>query len=251
MFGKRKRGRHVGEDDEEAGYARSEYTDEFAAEDEDAYDGENFSGDDLYDDASGDRSAEDDDSGEDDRESEAGPFDLSEAPEDEVPRIDLGSVRVPVPDGAQLQVEMEQDGGGVRAVHLLTAAGQFTVNAYAAPRSAGLWHEVSAELVEQLRSDGAAVSTVDGEWGEELSGAVNDVALRFIGVDGPRWLLRGVVAGPRGSADESAAMLTEIVRDTIVARGDSPMPVRTPLPMELPDEIAEQVVQAQEQQEQA
>lgn len=175
-----------------------------------------------------------------------GPFDVAEAPPDEVFRLDLGCVRVPVPDGAQLQVEMEPEEGGVRAVHLLTPDGQFTLNAYAAPRSGNLWPEVAGELAEQLRSDGAAVGRADGEWGEELTGTVNDVALRFIGVDGPRWLLRGVVAGPLDHAEESARALSEMVRDTIVVRGDSPMPVRTPLPMELPDEIAEQVQQAQE-----
>ena len=66
-----------------------------------------------------------------------GPFDESEDPEDGLPRLDLGSVRLPVPDGAQLQVEMDNDTGGIRAVHLLTEVGQLTLGAYAAPRSGG------------------------------------------------------------------------------------------------------------------
>lgn len=241
MFGKRKRRGDAGEDEPESGYDEAPY-DEADYEDEYLDEADYEADDDEY------HRAEAGYSG--DRDAGEGPFDLSEAPEDEVPRIDLGSVRLPVPDGAQLQVEMDEEGGGVRAVHLLTAEGQFTVNAYAAPRSAGLWQEVADELADQLRNDGASVSTGDGPWGEELVGAVNDVALRFVGVDGPRWLLRGVVAGPRDSATDSAAMLRGIVRDTVVARGDSPMPVRTPLPLELPDEIAEQVAEAQQEQAQ-
>lgn len=173
-----------------------------------------------------------------------GPFDESEEPDDGVARLDLGSVRLPVPDGAQLQVEMDPS-GPVRAVHVVTPQGQFTVSAYAAPRSGGLWSEVRSELAEQLNADGAKVHSRVGEWGPELSASLNDVALRFVGVDGPRWLLRGVVAGPPQHADEAVTMLRDIVRGSVVVRGVDPMPVRTPLPIQLPQAIAEHVEQAQ------
>lgn len=174
----------------------------------------------------------------------AGPHDAEEAPDDGLNRLDLGSVRLPVPDGAQLQVEMDQN-KAVRAVHVVTPLGQLTVNAYAAPRSGGLWREVSTELAEQLRGDGATVRTSTGEWGLELMAALGEVSLRFIGVDGPRWMLRGVVAGPPEVADMSAHALHDLIRGTVVVRGTQPMPVRTPLVLELPPAIA-QHIQAQQ-----
>ncbi|MGH3862568.1 DUF3710 domain-containing protein [Actinokineospora sp.] len=172
-----------------------------------------------------------------------GPFDESEAPDDDFPRLDLGSVRIPVPDGAQLQVEMDPS-GPVRAVHVLTPVGQLTLNAYAAPKSGGLWREVCGELAEQLRSDGATVRSQVGDWGQELSASLGEVALRFVGVDGPRWMLRGVVAGPPELADTSAEALRAMVRSTVVVRGTQPMPVRTPLQIDLPQAIAEHIAQA-------
>lgn len=175
----------------------------------------------------------------------AGPWDEDEAPEDGLNRLDLGSVRLPVPEGAQLQVEMDPS-GGVRAVHVVTPVGQLTVTAYAAPGSGGLWREVSTELAEQLRGDGATVRTTTGEWGLELMAALGEVSLRFVGVDGPRWMLRGVVAGPPDRLDNSAAALYELVRGTVVVRGSQAMPVRTPLPIELPAAIADHIQQAQE-----
>ncbi len=175
----------------------------------------------------------------------AGPWDEEDAPEDGLNRIDLGSVRLPVPEGAQLQVEMDP-AGPVKAVHVVTSVGQLTVTAYAAPRSGGLWHEVSTELAEQLRSDGATVRSTTGEWGLELLAALGDVSLRFVGVDGPRWMLRGVVAGPPDRLDNSAAALYELVRGTVVVRGTQPMPVRSPLPIELPAAIAQHIQDAQE-----
>jgi hypothetical protein len=177
-----------------------------------------------------------------------GPFDIVDAPEDDLPRIDLGSVRVPVPNGTQVQVEMDPSAGGVRAVHVVTPQGQVTVSAYAAPRSGGLWQEVGAELTEQLRGDGARVSPGEGEWGFELSALIGDVALRFVGVDGPRWMLRGVIAGPQSQAAEAPHVLREIVRGTIVIRGDAPMPVRTPLPITLPEAVAQHIAEQQAQQ---
>lgn len=170
----------------------------------------------------------------------AGPHDEDDAPDDGLNRLDLGSIRLPVPDGAQLQVEMDQQ-KNVRAVHVVTPVGQLTVNAYAAPKSGGLWREVSTELAEQLRGDGATVRSTTGEWGLELMAALGDVSLRFVGVDGPRWMLRGVVAGPPELAEKSSHALHDLVRGTVVVRGTQPMPVRTPLPLELPPAIAQHI----------
>lgn len=181
---------------------------------------------------------------------EYGPFDESEAPDDGLERLDLGSVRVPVPEGGQLQVEVDPS-GPVRAVHLVTSVGRLTISAFAAPRSKGLWGEVSSELAEQLRRDGASVRTEQGYWGPELVGDSQKAALRFVGVDGPRWLLRGVAAGPPESAQECAKLLYDVISDAVVIRGEEPMPVRTPLPIELPESILRHIQQAQEQEQSA
>jgi hypothetical protein len=169
-----------------------------------------------------------------------GPFDELRAPDDGVSRLDLGSVRLPVPEGAQLQVEVEPT-GSVRAVHVLTEAGQLTVTAFAAPRSAGLWREVAAEIVGQLRGDGARVSELAGEWGTEVQAIAGQTCVRFVGVDGPRWMLRGVAAGPPHRFEALLKQLYDLVRGTVVVRGAEPMPVRSALPVSLPQDMAEQL----------
>ncbi|MDV6014457.1 DUF3710 domain-containing protein [Haloechinothrix sp. LS1_15] len=177
-----------------------------------------------------------------------GPYDVAEAPQDSVPRMDLGSVRVPVPEGAQIQVEMDQSSGKVRAVHVVTPHGQVTISAYAAPRSGEIWPEVSEELGEQLRSDGATVVRTTGPWGPELSVQMGKNALHFVGVDGPRWMLRGVIAGPGQLAERAPETLRRLMRDTVVVRGDGPMPVRNPLPIKLPEAVAKHIAERREQQ---
>src|SRR5262249_25474365 len=144
-----------------------------------------------------------------------GPFDEEDEPDDEVSRLDLGSRRMPVPDGAQLQVEMDP-AGPVRAVHVITPRAQFAANAHAAPQSGGLWEEVWGELAKQLRGDGAGVHSEVGEWGQELVAELGSVVLRFVGIDGARWMVRGVVAGPPERAGHSAAALREMLRGTVI-----------------------------------
>ncbi len=172
-----------------------------------------------------------------------GPYDAADAPVDDRPRLDLGSLRLLVPEGAQLQVEVDR-GGPVRAVHLVVPQGQITVTAYAAPRSGGQWAEVARELAGQLRSDGARIGLHAGEWGREISAVTPDAVLRFLGVDGPRWMLRGVAAGSQAQADALAEALRDVVRATVVVRGPDPLPVRSALPLQLPEPLAEQLEQA-------
>ncbi|GGU52651.1 DUF3710 domain-containing protein [Lentzea flava] len=172
-----------------------------------------------------------------------GPWDSTVAPRDDVQRLDLGSVLLPMPDEAQLQVEMDQQSGAVRAVHVLTSVGQLTVSAFAAPKSGGLWKEVGAELIAGLKEDGARINRENGEWGEEITARNQGVQILFIGVDGPRWMLRGVAAGPEEHFEQNSEALRQMLRGTVVVRGDQPMPPRTPLPVELPEAIARHIQQ--------
>ena len=181
-------------------------------------------------------------------EVEDGPFDSTWAPKDGLNRLDLGSIQLPVPEGAQLQVEMDP-AGAVRAVHLLTTVGQLTVSAFAAPKSDRLWPDVSGEMIAEFKSGGFRILRENGEWGEEIIARNNEVHLRVVGVDGPRWMLRGIAAAPTEEQSVRATdALYTLMRDTIVVRGEQAMPVRTPLPIELPEAIARHI-QAQAQQQ--
>ena len=184
-----------------------------------------------------------DDVSSDEQLATGGPYDVAEAPDDGRIRLDLGSLRLPVPQGAQLQVEVDSS-GPVRAVHLMTGLGQVTLTPYAAPRSGGLWREVCRELVARLRADGARVGRAAGEWGEEIEAVTAQGVLRFLAVDGPRWMLRGVAVGPAEHAEARTALLREVVREAVVVRGPEPLPVRSPLPLQLPGPLAEQLKQA-------
>lgn len=181
-----------------------------------------------------------------------GPFDIEDFDDPAVAtvaRLDLGSVLIPMPDGGQVQVELGNT-GVPSAVWVVTVNGRFTVAAYAAPKSPGLWREVAAELADSLRKDVAKVSIEDGPWGREVVGvgAQNAGVVRFIGVDGYRWMIRCVVNGPQERIGALAQQARACLADTVVRRGGTPLPVRTPLPIELPAPMAEQLRAATERQ---
>jgi hypothetical protein len=179
-----------------------------------------------------------------------GPFDIDDFDDPAAAthaRLDLGSVLIPMPEAGQVQVELTE-GGVPSAVWVVTANGRFTVAAYAAPKSSALWREVAGELAESLRKDTPEVRIEDGPWGREVVGAAAAGVVRFIGVDGYRWMIRCVVNGPAETIDALSNQAREALADTVVRRGDTPLPVRTPLPVQLPEPMAEQLRAAAEQQ---
>src|SRR5258707_11518040 len=126
-----------------------------------------------------------------------GPFDIEDFDDSAAAteaRLDLGAVLLPLPPEAQLQVELTETGLPT-AVWVVTANGRFTIAAYAAPKTAGLWREGAAEPAQTLRKDGPQGSIEDGRWGREAVGrakAEQDQApggVRFIGVDGYRAMI--------------------------------------------------------------
>ncbi|HEX2130800.1 MAG TPA: DUF3710 domain-containing protein [Actinophytocola sp.] len=172
---------------------------------------------------------------------DAGPYDVEDAPEDGVKRLDLGAVRFPVPPGAALRAKFNTDGTASEA-YVLTDMCVITVSVFAAPRSGELWREEwCGDLASDMRKQGNQVRSVAGAWGQELLITMPNETLRFVGVDGPRWMLRAVVSSPPERVENAAAALYALVRGAVVVRGSVPMPVGTPLPLELPEAVQEHI----------
>lgn len=171
-----------------------------------------------------------------------GPLDESEANAVR-PYVDLGGVKIVPREGLQLRLEVEEGGGRVVAVGLDYEGSSLQVQPFAAPRSTGLWHEIRHQIAEQIAKQGGTTSLVVGPFGPELHAEIPAAApgqpetkrlARFIGVDGPRWFLRGVIAGA-GAVDKVAAeRIEELFRSIVVVRGTTPMPPRDLIPLTPP-----------------
>jgi hypothetical protein len=175
-----------------------------------------------------------------------GPWDDAEADAAaEVARVDFGSLRVPVAENLRLRVDTGPDQRilGVTVEHEQSAV---QINAFAAPRSAGIWDEIREEIAESLRASGGSADDHDGPFGIELRAKVPTdtggrsrglTAARFVGVDGPRWFLRGLITGPAATDERFTAEVEAAFRDVIVVRGQEAMAPRDPLPLTMPKEL--------------
>ena len=178
-----------------------------------------------------------------------GPYDVADSPTGDGERLDLGALRVPVDSGLEIRVEVGED-GQVVGVTMLNPTGQMQLGVFAAPRKDGIWDEVRAEIKASLSSQGGTVSEQDGEFGTELAGRLpvpgGLTPVRFLGVDGPRWFLRAMLAGAPAMDDEQARPFLDAFRGVVVVRGNDPLPVREPVPLQLPKEAADQLAAAAE-----
>lgn len=177
-----------------------------------------------------------------------GPWDESDAPDDGLPLIELGALRVPAPPGVEVRLEVEQASQQPVAVTLAAGASQLQIAAFAAPKSAGIWDDVRAEIAGSVRQSGGTASEAPGRFGVALTAqAVVDAPgkgralqpLRFIGVDGPRWFLRGLLSGPAASDPAAARALEDAFAGVVVVRGTEARAPREPLPLVLPRELQE------------
>ena len=153
--------------------------------------------------------------------------------------LDFGAYAFVPPVNTQLQIESSEEQNLV--VHVLSGQSNITIDAYAAPKTGGQWRFVASELADGLRNQGAKVSIQDGPLGREVIGSAAESVIRFIGVDGPRWMLRAVIVSSPAEAEQSAEIARTMLSHTVVRRGTNPMPARTPIPLVLPMEILEQI----------
>ncbi|MFG1676738.1 DUF3710 domain-containing protein [Micromonospora sp. NPDC049282] len=176
-----------------------------------------------------------------------GPYDVSEAPDE--PRLDLGSLQIPAVPDVEVRVQADPQ-GVIQQVVLVHGQNALQLGVFAAPRSDGIWSEVREEIRTSLANDGATAEEVEGERGPELRARVRTpegvTDLRFVGIDGPRWMVRGVFQGRAATDPAAAGPLAACLDGLVVDRGQEAKPVREPLPLRLPREVAEQ--QAAEQQ---
>ena len=193
----------------------------------------------------------------------AGPWDVAE-PHPDIQRVDLGSLQVPVLEGTDIQlVFAEQHGAWVTVHHGLS---ELQLQAFAAPKRDSLWDDVRAEIAAEISGAGGMVTERTGPFGAELQARVpaqpqapgqpqaGTQLVRFTGVDGARWFLRGVFSGAAAENPAAAAPLEAVMREVVVVRGDHPMPPRDMLELRLPPEaaqaLAEEQARAQEENQQ-
>jgi hypothetical protein len=215
----------------------------------------------------GELDEQDEDEGHGSKEAASGPagqWDQRSGPWDgasgypERDRIDFGSLLVPLYEGIEVEVKVA-DGVGVW-ITVRRGDSAIELMAFAAPKTSGLWEEVRQEFAEEVRKSGGESQEARGPFGVELQAQVpasSETArrgalepVRFLGVDGSRWFLRGMIRGPAARRQDLAQPFEDLFADVVVVRGDHPAPPGDLLEIRLPDDMR-QALAAQMEQENA
>ncbi len=173
---------------------------------------------------------------------EGGPWDAGEAfPAQE--RVDLGSLQVPVGPEHEIQLVMAEQHGAWVTVRYRESEVQ--IQAFAAARRSTLWDDVRTEIAAEVHTAGGRSQELEGSFGTELMAQVPTEPgqpasgmrqVRFVGIDGPRWFVRGLFTGPAADGGEQAELLEDVLRNVVVVRGEHPVPPRDILELRLPPE---------------
>jgi len=171
---------------------------------------------------------------------ENGPWDSTELDSPHDGRIDFGGLLIPA--AGNIRVEMTEQGQLV-AIRIELGQSAIQVNAFAAPRTEGIWSEVCDEIAVEITKQGGIVDRAGGQLGPELRARVpvrlpdgnqGIQVMRFVGADGPRWFLRGVVYGLGAVQPDAAAAVDRVFREIVVVRGTEAMAPRDPIPLAMP-----------------
>ena len=177
---------------------------------------------------------------------EDGPYDAydeADAPEED--RIDLGGLLVPTVDGMELRMEVDQRTSAVTGANLVIEGSSLQVQAFAAPKSRGLWEDVRTSLRDSVVKQGGTAETRPGVFGTELitrlpvkraDGRTGYRPARFMGIDGRRWFLRAILTGKALADPEQSRRFETLVSRLVVVRGTEAMAPQELIPLHLPGE---------------
>jgi hypothetical protein len=174
-----------------------------------------------------------------------GPFDVDDLPEDDVKRVDLGSLLIEPKPGHDLRLQVDEASGNVSSVVLASKDGAIELRAFAAPRNGDLWSEVRPQIAADMAQKGGTATEREGRFGPELlcnmqvkrkEGGTTSQASRIVGINGPRWLLRATFFGRPAAEPDKAGEWEDAITRIAVRRGDQAMRVGEPLKVTMPEQ---------------
>ena len=83
-------------------------------------------------------------------------------------RVDLGSLWVAIVPGVQIALQVDESTQTPVGVQLTLAGSGAYLQAYAAPRTEGIWPEIRAEVAQSVVAEGGRAEVVNGSLGKEL-----------------------------------------------------------------------------------
>ncbi|MDD6461712.1 MAG: DUF3710 domain-containing protein [Bifidobacteriaceae bacterium] len=196
--------------------------------------------------ADADEDADGEDADDDEIDLTQGPWDYEDEgidPDDDDRYISFGSLFLPLVEGLTIRAKRStnpQSPSPLESITVQLGDGAIEIVPLAAPKTMGLWDELSDEILEMHKE----AKIEEGRFGDEVMLPVKvkgkTMMTRIVGVDGPRWLLRGVFSGDAAEGEGgNKQALDDYFAQIIVRRGEEPLAPRDVIPI-LPPKTAAQ-----------
>jgi hypothetical protein len=152
--------------------------------------------------------------------------------------LNLGPLFLPNIPGLEVHLDLDPRSGVGKSVSLHLNMTIAEVQVFAAATNEDLWASMRDAIVSGLREQKVDCTVEMGQFGTEIHAVMPTVDLdgnahvqpvRFVGVRGPRWLIRVVISGdgalPSANPDPiTESGINEVISRLVIHRGEDPLP---------------------------
>lgn len=157
--------------------------------------------------------------------------------------LDLGCLLVPLVDDLEVQVDVDSASDEIVSISLVLPHSIAAIQVFAAATNEEVWPQVREGITSGLAEQHIETRVVLGRFGTEIHcvmptqdehGVTIAQAVRFIGIDGPRWFLRATIGGDASLFPKASTEMDELLGMLEVVRGEYAAPPGERLTFVLP-----------------
>jgi hypothetical protein len=146
--------------------------------------------------------------------------------------LDLGPLLLPNVPGLEVHLDLDVRTGNGKSVSLHLDMSIVELQVFAAATNEDLWGDMRNAIAAGLREQDVDCQVVEGRFGTEVRAVMPTVDLdgnahvqpvRFVGIRGSRWFLRGVISGTGAIAtSQIPPEIDNVIAQIVVHRGSEP-----------------------------
>lgn len=167
-----------------------------------------------------------------------GPYDVSDPDAPEGEYLDLGALKILGKSGLSMHLSPSPDRKSIVDLTFSYGSSSLKLTLLASPRRVKFWEELRRNILSAQKGSREA----EGAFGPEIFFETKvregvEIPTRIVGVDGPRWMLRGIFAGPAAVGGEEKEYLDSFFSTVIADRGKEPLAPGDPVPLAFPPQL--------------
>ena len=174
-------------------------------------------------------------------EGHCGPYDVSDPDVPEGEYLDLGGIKILGKPGLSMRLVPSPDQKSIMDLAFSYGSSSLQLTLLASPRRVKFWQELRNDILSSQKG----AKEEEGTFGPEVHFLTKvregvEIPTRIVGGDGPRWMLRGIFAGPAAEGGEEKEYLDDFFSTVIANRGTEPLAPGDPVPLILPPQLLPQ-----------